>query len=970
VTEVTKRYIIALLSILVCSIGAFPGETLLPRLGAALTPANYQARLHELVDAGIQELVMPTIELKPGQAPGYEALEEYGKILQAEPNLSPQSKRTWLRFRLLHPDAAMSPGDVETAINKLSAELAERIKYPYAGIILDAAPQCPGDLVRLTAAAFSVSLKAVRENMQIAVSGRIAAAGGAKILAYIDRVVLFKPGDDDSIIKQLRALRMNRPISLLVLEQTGSDSRRPYLDSLFSVPAMRPDTVIIEQASREGIQGLTSMTTHMNAYLPAVLIEFDEFSSFVKLTDANGKPSIQAVFADELLSAPVILARVGGTQTQPRTLRFQSPEGGGFQLTCRDPLDWTGIRKEITPASEFPWPREYILLTGKKAHTASDRVGSTVSVSASVGLSAEEIAARWQQYDARQKKKIENYRAIAEMDMHFEPPGLGAGFDVSLHFQYFWNSDGTQYWEQTAQYLNGIKLRSKRSFPLPQLEPEQVVTQPLQLNLVESYGYRLEKPERINNRPCYVLSFRPKPGIEETLYTGKIWIDKETFRGVRMKLVQNNCSGSILSNVETQHFELLPGPGGGSYNLLVRSDVEQKVLAAGREFVLERRYRFKDIGINTADFAGRLSQAMKGPMPMFAETRGGLREMVIKKDGTRGVKNTVDSFIWSLVSGVLYDDTASFPIPFIGASAIDYDFLDTGMQLSALLVVPVLALNLSKQLGGNLTFGADLALSALPRNDRLFRNDKEVENQSVYIFSGSAGLRLGWQPMADLSITASGYLIYEHFLAQDNTAEEFILPRNGFTLNPNLNIDYSRKGYRLALSASLFNRPGWSPWGMPGQMADPVKTYAKFSGLLGKRFYLGSFTRIGADISYFTGLDLDRFSGYQPSLMSVPQIRGVPGGTVSLEQIGVLSLNTGFTILDFVRFDAYYNFARGVEIDTGGQTIDFQGLELDFGTVGPWDSYLQGRITYALAGPMERYQSRWGIYIMMFIPFK
>jgi hypothetical protein len=190
------------------------------------------------------------------------------------------------------------------------------------------------------------------------------------------------------------------------------------------------------------------------------------------------------------------------------------------------------------------------------------------------------------------------------------------------------------------------------------------------------------------------------------------------------------------------------------------------------------------------------------------------------------------------------------------------------------------------------------------------------------------------------------------------------------TVNPNLDLDYSHGGYRLTLSGQFYQRLGWRGWGRPDSMETQQENYVKYSASLGKRFFIGSFTRIGAEIAYFSGLNLDRFSSYQPSLLSVPKIRGVGSSAIALESVGVLSLNLGFTVLDFIRLDTYYNFARSREYQGADKFIDFHGMELDFGTIGPWSSYIQGRITYALAGPLERYKSRWGIYLVMFIPFK
>jgi len=43
---------------------------------------------------------------------------------------------------------------------------------------------------------------------------------------------------------------------------------------------------------------------------------------------------------------------------------------------------------------------------------------------------------------------------------------------------------------------------------------------------------------------------------------------------------------------------------------------------------------------------------------------------------------------------------------------------------------------------------------------------------------------------------------------------------------------------------------------------------------------------------------------------------------------------------------------------------------VDFGTAGPWGVYLQGMLTYAIKGNLERYNSRWGLYLIIFKPLR
>ncbi len=964
------RWLVAVLIFLIGAKTALMADEIkMPGIALALSRNNYAAELQDAASTHgrLREFVLPEIEFRPGRSLDFAGCRE---IIQAMAGFSLPADRVWLRLKVFPPGADLPVDGVEPGVARLVDEVVAQMDFACFGVILEADRGCSGELARLAALSISTALKARRDDMLVAVAGQITVAMNKQIPAYVDRVLVTNRDEWQPLGQQLARMRNERPLALLVTETPGADSRRDYLDAFFAFSQATWELFIVEKPQPGSMDALMKMVDGLQRHFTGNLFKIEDNSPFFKLSASGIMLAAQMVFTDISLNRATILARLDGSLAQPRRLSLATPEGDSFRLTRFDPLDLPASPQQPVASAHVSWQKKYILLVAEKSQKRDDSIDELVAVNAKAALSLEEIVARWQRYDSRQKQMIKNYTANAEMDMHFEPPGVGASFDVSLHFAYFWHMDGTQYWEQTAQYLNGIKLPGKSTFPLPQLEPEQVTTQPLELKLVESYVYRLEKNETIDGHECYVLSFRPRPKMVQALYSGKIWLDCDTFRKVQVFLVQNNCSGSILSNQELQHFELVAGPDDAQFNLLRKSEVEQKVLAAGREFMLERRYRFNDILLNSGEFAARLQQSMAGKSPMFTETRDGLREFKLEKDGTRRVREKVDTRIWSLVCGALYDDTANFPIPFVGASTIDYDFLKTRAQLSAFLVVPLLALNVSKQLKGNVTLGSDLAISAMPRNDIPYRAGVEIKEEATRMFSGSFGLRGSWRPIKDLSVSLSSYLTYELFLAQKETADDFILPRNGLTLNPNLDLDYSRSGYRLVLSGSFYQRLGWRNWGWPDRFENLQKSYGKYSASLGKSFFIGSFTRMGAEISYFSGLHLDRFSSYQPSMLAVPKIRGVGSSAIALESVGVVSLNVGFTVFDVIRLDTYYNFARGREFQGVDKFTDFQGMELDFGTIGPWGSYIQGRITYALAGPLERYQSRWGVYLVMFVPFK
>jgi hypothetical protein len=124
----------------------------------------------------------------------------------------------------------------------------------------------------------------------------------------------------------------------------------------------------------------------------------------------------------------------------------------------------------------------------------------------------EEIIARWQQNREAQKQKLENYLASSFMSLHFESTNLGPGFDVSMQLKQFFSRDGQMEVAQKEFYVNGVKFGKNHEFPLPQIEPEKVLTQPLELKLNERYDYKLLGTEQVSGAMCYVIGVEPKAG--------------------------------------------------------------------------------------------------------------------------------------------------------------------------------------------------------------------------------------------------------------------------------------------------------------------------------------------------------------------------------------------------------------------------------------------------------------------------
>jgi hypothetical protein len=262
----------------------------------------------------------------------------------------------------------------------------------------------------------------------------------------------------------------------------------------------------------------------------------------------------------------------------------------------------------------------------------------------------------------------------------------------------------------------------------------------------------------------------------------------------------------------------------------------------------------------------------------------------------------------------------------------------------------------------------DLALNALPGNNRLYNGNTEILNQTVWTWEEDTGLRATWQATASLSLTASAYFSYEYYHRTSDTDKTFVLPRNGVTLLPSAELKYAHKGYIFSAQGTRGDRLGWTPFGLPDQPQPFHKDFTRYYADLNKTYYLWKFTKLGWDFSYFGGDQLDRFSRYWPSFFSVPRLHGIPGGTDSFDAIAMGNVNYGFNIMDLFKLEALYSYARGRDLEESRQFKKYDGVELNFGTAGPWGTYMQGTISYALDGNIPRYNSRWGALLMIFKP--
>ncbi len=857
-------------------------------------------------------------------------------------------------------------------------------------------PVTPLDLYAFGLARLALSAKASNAGLRLAFvfqPGFVARHGDivARLATYADLLgTTYSDGwrQDAAWISEHA---LNKPL-ILKLEAGTVATTSSFLKAMLTASGASVEIVWSEPPDAKSADAVCAVNSFMARSIPDNMFATDPASSAFSVA-VDGVANDQHRWFASGPSDVVILARVNGSPGSPKTVRLQGVNATPFEIKWYDPATAAQLPAGQTTktdkglAQTCACTSEYALISIHKQSEASQTLYNTVEVKGGVDLKVEEIIARWQQNREVQKQKLENYLASSFMSLHFESTNLGPGFDVSMQLRHFFNRDGQMETAQKEFYVNGVKFGKNHAFPLPQIEPEKVLTQPLELKLNERYDYKLLGTEKINGALCYVVGIEPKVR-DEALYSGKIWIDGATFREVKQYLSQRGAKSNVLVNVETQNFELVRDDKGNQFNLLRSISAQQLLNAAGRDFVLQRTVQFSDYVINTPQFSGALAAEHSSDDPMFRDTDEGLRALV-KKGGERVLVEKSTKRIESLIAGAMYGGTFNFPIPFLGISIADFDYHHPGAQLSTFFAGPILISDFSKQYRPKFRLALDLALNGLPGENRVYSKSTdivqgELQQGEVWTWEQTTGLRASWQPATHLSLTASTYFAYDNFLRTSKASEQYELPRNGLNVLPGLEIKYSRKGYVFDAQGTRGERINWRPFGcisqaLPPAGCGPVSTnllmpqhsqngFTLYNADLNKDYYIKKFTKGGWDVSYWGGNQLDRFSRYFPSFLSSPRLHGIPPGTDSFDAIAMANVHYGFNVMDVMKIEGMYAYARARNTDESRQFRTFDGAEVNFNVPGPLGTLVQGTVSCAVDGNIARYNSRWAAYVLIFKP--
>jgi len=653
----------------------------------------------------------------------------------------------------------------------------------------------------------------------------------------------------------------------------------------------------------------------------------------------------------------------------------------------------------LAPAAGPPAGRVFLLAPAPRPVVVSferrppsrgfDAPQEELSIDARRGLTAEEIIARHQERERLQADRLERWLARGRIDFHFKLPQAGSSVDVTVDSTFFWERGGTLEWEQTEYYINGNRVGWKNIPEIPLIQPEKVMTLPLDLTLDRTYVYRLAGEDDVDGRRAYVLEFQPaRPDAAATLYRGRVWIDEENFARLKAVVIQTGLEAPVLSNEEIDRFETLAGPDGLPYQMLVSIDGQQNWNVAGHSLAVRREVRFTELQINPdpAAFAARRGEAYASGHQMLRDTDAGLRYLERAEDGTRRVQEHVDTSRLFVAGGAYKDGSLDSVVPLAGVNWLDYDLGGRGIQFNALFagVFGLVTASKPELFGRKIDLTADAALSALRGDDKVYDAGRERLEERLEKRAQSLSVRLGLPAGSFFKLSLVGRVAWRQYFDSGDAARaidafnaasppggpilESIRPVDHVELEGQLEAVFNRRGWSLTGDVGRARRSRVAAWGLrdtvSGQFGhldplsgafvaggtEPLQTGSTRYGLTAtKEWYLPRFQKIRGSANWLGGSDLDRFSRYEFSFFGQDRLSGFAGTGVRFDSGAIGRLGYAFNLFEVVRLDAGVEQARVRLDDDPAGTQTFTGLGVSGTVVGPWKSVINVSYGYALA---------------------
>jgi len=745
-------------------------------------------------------------------------------------------------------------------------------------------------------------------------------------------------------------------------------------------------------------------------YAPAPLGE-------VTFEDVDGElredaTALASFLTDEKFTTLIFYRLPGPTDDLP-SQRMIVPTSFVRNARLVDPLTGEVLRVGATPLADGKRGRAIRVATGgypkviqfeRPATSAGFAVPlEEIETSRERELTAEEIIALYQQVQKIQDDNLERWMARGRIDYHFRFAQGGSTIDVSIDTQYFWERGGELEWEELDYYINGNIVPWKRFPKIPLIQPEKVITLPLDLTLDKAYSYKLLGREKVGGREAYVLEFRPHdPTASSNLYRGRVWIDTAEFYRAKASLIQTELEPPVLSNEEIDRFSLSNDEDGNEFWLLGKIEGQQVWSTAGRNFVVRREVTFLEYDVNPPleRFQDRRDQAYESKHNMMRDTAEGFRYMDPGPDGTRVLKKPAKSQ-WFAALGAFKSGATDGVQPFGGANYFNFDIAGKNLQLNALIggVVNFVTLSKPDLVGGKVSATGDLFVSALFFSDKVFFEDEELIEERVNRRTQAFDVRLGFQAAEFVRLDLVGGVQKWEFEHNDegqqaidvyntvNAPEQmlrFVLPSDHLEATAALRFEYNRRGYSLIARTSGSARSDWEEWGLFDEVGggfvvyDPSTgkydlpqpailndRYAKWNVEVFKEWYLEKFQKVRGEVNVMGGSDLDRFSKYQFSLFGNDRLSGFAGTGVRFDEGVIGRAGYSFNLFDVIKLDALVESGWIRDEIAFDGTRNFSGVGLTVNFVGPWKTVYTVNYGYAVASDIPDLQGSQEFFVLI-----
>ncbi len=784
-----------------------------------------------------------------------------------------------------------------------------------------------------------------------------------EVAAYLDGLALAPASDQvlAAALAKLEELDPGKPIALdgepwperpeLALAIAAAASERGFAVTLFGSPK--------EPQGSEELRALKLLATEFKG----------EISSDDTTRPTGASNAWSFVLAEDLALRVVAVPEPGADRL---TLRFPDSQLRNPARVFVDSgkvVPLAGSRRladglEVRIAN----PGAVVVLRLERASIAElEGFAEEVAVGGERQIPVEEILRRLQAFEEAQSRRIRHWQAVNTTTLRFQAASGVSAVEATFEGEAFFKPGQPFDWAWQSFYLNGVKWRGKSIPEIPLVQPEKAAAMPLEILFTKEYRYSLRGTELIAERDCWVVEFEPTvPVAGRTLFRGTVWVDRATSARVRTRAVQLGLAGEVLSNEETMEYSPIDAAGrpaawGSESFLLPLRTVAQQVLSVlNTATVVEKEVRLTGVVVNGEAFDARREELFASAATMVRDTDAGLRYLVAPEGGQPGervVKEGFDTSKLFLLGGVFYDESLEYPLPLAGINYFDLNFRGGERQLNAFFAGVLGLVNYADPhlFGSKLDFGVDVFAIAIASSDQLFRGGVESPREEVEVLPGTIRLNLGF-PLGNFVKVNSGYrLSYAKFSDTVNTDPAFVLPSDNVTQRAELGVQFARSGYRMNLQGAYSRRSKWELWGLPGNDEfDPAtKDYLTWDLALSKNWYLSGFRKIGFELDYLGGNDLDRFSKYQFGFFGSSRVHGYQIGKVRAEEAFAAHATYGFEVGKVVRLDGVADAAWATDEASGLDNELLAGVGIAGTFVGPWQTIVQVDVGAPVAGPDE-----------------